>query len=121
MSSASDYSGHNSSGGSSVVGIGVGQTIYRSGNMHHNMSINAAVANQLHHTLSQHRQGSNSPPLPPPPTLDDEHARFGQPSGGQSHVPIVSDELDLPGWVPKNYIEKGTCRMAVRNRENDDN
>lgn len=26
-----------------------------------------------------------------------------------SAVPaIVPDEEDLPGWVPKNYIEKGT-------------
>lgn len=23
-------------------------------------------------------------------------------------MPIVPDEEDLPGWVPKNYIEKGT-------------
>jgi hypothetical protein len=22
-------------------------------------------------------------------------------------MPIVPDEEDLPGWVPKNYIEKG--------------
>lgn len=27
-----------------------------------------------------------------------------------SAVPaIVPDEEDLPGWVPKNYIEKGTA------------
>ncbi|XP_048007598.1 abl interactor 2 isoform X1 [Leguminivora glycinivorella] len=62
------------------------------------------------------RGGSVSPPLPPPP-LDDElaHDAFGR----QHHlnnklrlqytsaVPaIVPDEEDLPGWVPKNYIEK---------------
>lgn len=102
LSSAGDYSDHNSSGNSSVIG---GQQIYRSGSMHHNIPLNAAVASQLHHTM-QHRQGSCSPPLPPPPTIEDEHARFGQPAGSQSH-PIMSDELDLPGWVPKNYIEKG--------------
>ncbi|KAK7604180.1 hypothetical protein V9T40_004453 [Parthenolecanium corni] len=101
LSSAGDYSDHNSSGNSSVIG---GQQIYRSGSMHHNIPLNAAVASQLHHTM-QHRQGSCSPPLPPPPTIEDEHARFGQPAGSQSH-PIMSDELDLPGWVPKNYIEK---------------
>ncbi|XKL60765.1 hypothetical protein PGB90_007822 [Kerria lacca] len=100
--SGGDYSDHNSSAGSSVVG---GQTIYRSGSIHHNIPINVAVANQLHHNLT-HRQGSCSPPLPPPPTIEDEHSRFGQPVGSQSHVPIVSNELDLPGWVPKNYIEK---------------
>ncbi|XP_041970919.1 abl interactor 2 [Aricia agestis] len=63
------------------------------------------------------RGGSVSPPLPPPP-LDDElvHDGFGRhhhinnKMGGSQYtsaVPaIVPDEEDLPGWVPKNYIEK---------------
>ncbi|KAL0882303.1 hypothetical protein ABMA27_000821 [Loxostege sticticalis] len=62
------------------------------------------------------RGGSVSPPLPPPP-MDDElaHDAFGRPhhlnnkmnSQYTSAVPaIVPDEEDLPGWVPKNYIEK---------------
>ena len=61
-----------------------------------------------HHTLPIHHQASrSSPPLPPPPLPEeDQHPRFGQPSSGRG-MPIVSDELDLPGWVPKNYIEKG--------------
>lgn len=60
------------------------------------------------HTLSHRMQrtsGAHSPPLPPPPPPEDEHEGFGRPrtSGVQ---PIVPDEEDLPGWVPKNYIEK---------------
>lgn len=99
MSAANDYnSDHNSSGASSVI---AGQPIYQGGSMHHNLSMNSS----LHHTMP-HRQGSCSPPLPPPPSIDDEHARFGQP-GNQPHIPIVPNEMDLPGWVPKNYIEKG--------------
>ncbi|XP_050431881.1 abl interactor 2 [Adelges cooleyi] len=43
------------------------------------------------------RQGSASPPLPPPP---EDH--FGHISAGG----IVPQEPDLPGWVPKNYLEK---------------
>ncbi|XP_044737267.1 abl interactor 2 isoform X2 [Chrysoperla carnea] len=72
--------------------------------------------NQLHHTLSSHSSrlsqgrssGAHSPPLPPPPPPEDEHAAFGRPHQGGSGgvMPIVPDEDDLPGWVPKNYIEK---------------
>ncbi|CAG9135817.1 unnamed protein product [Plutella xylostella] len=64
------------------------------------------------------RGGSVSPPLPPPP-LDDEltHEAFGRPMTALQQskmvgqypgaVPaIVPDDDDLPGWVPKNYIEK---------------
>ncbi|XP_068631161.1 abl interactor 2 [Battus philenor] len=65
------------------------------------------------------RGGSVSPPLPPPP-LDDElahdrahahthdmHAHNKMNTPYSSAVPaIVPDEEDLPGWVPKNYIEK---------------
>ncbi|CAH0407329.1 unnamed protein product [Chilo suppressalis] len=71
------------------------------------------------------RGGSVSPPLPPPP-MDDELVSdaFGRPphlsenelaahlrnkmnAPYTSAVPaIVPDEEDLPGWVPKNYIEK---------------
>lgn len=64
------------------------------------------------HTLSHaHGQriarssGSQSPPLPPPPPPEDEHATFGRPRAS-TVMPIVPDEDDLPGWVPKNYMEK---------------
>lgn len=65
------------------------------------------------HTLSHaHGQrlsrgsGAHSPPLPPPPPPEDEHEAFGRPRTS-GVMPIVPDEEDLPGWVPKNYIEKG--------------
>lgn len=65
------------------------------------------------HTLSHaHGQrisrssGTHSPPLPPPPPPEDEHEGFGRPHSS-GVMPIVPDEEDLPGWVPKNYIEKG--------------
>jgi abl interactor 2 len=57
------------------------------------------------HTLSRNmprRESQNSPPLPPPP---EENADFGRPR--QSIQPIVPEDQNLPGWVPKNYIEKG--------------
>uniref|UniRef100_U5EYS4 Putative abl interactor abi-1 n=1 Tax=Corethrella appendiculata TaxID=1370023 RepID=U5EYS4_9DIPT len=62
------------------------------------------------HTLSRNmpRPGSQSPPLPPPPDHDD-HADFGRPRQSQTQslvAPIVPDDQNLPGWVPKNYIEK---------------
>lgn len=58
------------------------------------------------HTLSRNmpRPGSQSPPLPPPP---EEHADFGRPRQQSLVAPIVPDDQHLPGWVPKNYIEKG--------------
>lgn len=69
------------------------------------------------HTLSRNmpRPGSQSPPLPPPPPPEEsEHSDFGRPRStatGQGGVgsmqPIVPDDQNLPGWVPKNYIEKG--------------
>lgn len=68
------------------------------------------------HTLGRNihstnfRPGSQSPPLPPPPPPEDqEHADFGRPRQGQTQgqlQPIVPDDQNLPGWVPKNYIEK---------------
>lgn len=67
------------------------------------------------HTLSHHTQrmsrggGANSPPLPPPPPPEDEHEAFGRPRTS-GVMPIVPDEEDLPGWVPKNYIEKGNMK-----------
>lgn len=60
--------------------------------------------------LSGRTSGTHSPPLPPPPPPEDEHAAFGRPqqhNAGGGSMPIVPDEEDLPGWVPKNYIEKG--------------
>lgn len=62
------------------------------------------------HTLSRNmpRPGSQSPPLPPPPPPEDaEHSDFGRPRTSQGQLqPIVPDDQNLPGWVPKNYIEK---------------
>lgn len=49
-----------------------------------------------------------SPPLPPPPAPIDH-----PPPPTFTPMPIVSDELDLPGWVPKNYIEKGNHLIYV--------
>ncbi|KAI4458948.1 abl interactor family member [Holotrichia oblita] len=66
------------------------------------------------HTISHHSMlmgqhnpgsGSQSPPLPPPPPPEEEHEDFGRPRAS-GVMPIVPDEEDLPGWVPKNYIEK---------------
>lgn len=59
------------------------------------------------HTLTRNmpRPGSQSPPLPPPP--DEEHAEFGRPRQQSLVAPIVPADQNLPGWVPKNYIEKG--------------
>ncbi|XP_075223906.1 abl interactor 2-like [Lycorma delicatula] len=60
-----------------------------------------------HHTLPHHHSSRSSPPLPPPPLPEeDQHPRFGQPASSSRGLAIVSDEPDLPGWVPKNYIEK---------------
>lgn len=60
----------------------------------------SVVASSHHHTLPhqhQMRHGGNvSPPLPPPPPPEQQETRRR----------IVPDEEDLPGWVPKNYIEK---------------
>ncbi|CAD7084509.1 unnamed protein product [Hermetia illucens] len=59
-------------------------------------------------SLNFTRPGSQSPPLPPPPPPEDEHQDFGRPrtsTQGQL-APIVPDDQNLPGWVPKNYIEK---------------
>ncbi|KAG4080221.1 hypothetical protein HA402_008292 [Bradysia odoriphaga] len=62
------------------------------------------------HTLGRNitRPGSQSPPLPPPPPPDDDgHQHFGRPRTSQGPLaPIVPDDQNLPGWVPKNYIEK---------------
>ena len=57
--------------------------------------------------MQHHSIARSSPPLPPPPApLEQEHPRFGVPTSSQA-LPILTDEPDLPGWVPKNYIEKG--------------
>lgn len=72
-------------------------------------SITHEMPDQHHiglHTLSRNmpRPGSQSPPLPPPP---EEHADFGRPRQQSLVATIVPDDQNLPGWVPKNYIEKG--------------
>ncbi|KAF2881532.1 hypothetical protein ILUMI_24635 [Ignelater luminosus] len=58
-----------------------------------------------HHQRLSRSSGAHSPPLPPPPPPEDEHEAFGRPRTS-GVMPIVPDEEDLPGWVPKNYIEK---------------
>ncbi|KAK0080297.1 hypothetical protein PV325_000148 [Microctonus aethiopoides] len=66
------------------------------------------LPHRLSHQLSR-SSGANSPPLPPPPPPEheQEHPQFGRPPQSSSAImPIVPDEEDLPGWVPKNYIEK---------------
>ncbi|KAG8034047.1 hypothetical protein G9C98_008528, partial [Cotesia typhae] len=66
------------------------------------------LPHRLSHQLSR-GSGASSPPLPPPPPPEhEEHPQFGRPPQSSAIMPIVPDEDDLPGWVPKNYIEKGT-------------
>ncbi|XP_011303969.1 abl interactor 2 [Fopius arisanus] len=84
--------------------VGVGDTADYTG--HH------TLPHRFSHQISR-SSGAGSPPLPPPPPEQDEHSQFGRPQGhNQAHsqggaiMPIVPDEEDLPGWVPKNYIEK---------------
>lgn len=64
--------------------------------------------NRNQFSLNFNRPGSQSPPLPPPPPPEDEHQDFGRPRTSTAHqlAPIVPDDQNLPGWVPKNYIEK---------------
>ncbi|XP_067618005.1 abl interactor 2 [Eurosta solidaginis] len=65
--------------------------------------------NRNNFSLNFARPGSQSPPLPPPPPPEEEHQDFGRPrtSTGQGQLaPIVPEDQNLPGWVPKNYIEK---------------
>lgn len=80
----------------SPLSIAHGEVLDYGGGMPHRFS----------HQMS--RNGANSPPLPPPPPQDqDELSQFGRlVSCGGTIRPIVPDEEDLPGWVPKNYIEK---------------
>lgn len=70
------------------------------------------------HTLSRNmpRPGSQSPPLPPPP---EEHADFGRPRQQSLVAPIVPDDQNLPGWVPKNYIEKGELQHERKRKQID--
>ncbi|XP_071444191.1 abl interactor 2 [Hetaerina americana] len=84
----------------------------------HGRAVGNAMAH-LHHHVPQQQPGNISPPLPPPPPPgegreeeeddDDDDGGFGRvPNvmrGGMLHG-IVPAEADLPGWVPKNYIEK---------------
>ncbi|XP_001946649.1 abl interactor 2 [Acyrthosiphon pisum] len=66
--------------------------ILKNSSQYHSSSA-VVTSPQQQHT----RQASASPPLPPPP---EDH--FGHIAAG----PIVPQEPDLPGWVPKNYLEK---------------
>lgn len=76
------------------------------------------------HTLGRNitRPGSQSPPLPPPPPPDDDgHQHFGRPRTSQGPLaPIVPDDQNLPGWVPKNYIEKGESVLCLFYINDDD-
>lgn len=65
------------------------------------------LTQKLSHVNSNN--GTNSPPLPPPPPPDhDELSQFGRLTSSSGTIKaIVPEEEDLPGWVPKNYIEKG--------------
>lgn len=84
---------------SPLVGLGGDMTEYTG---HH------TLPHRLSHQISR-SSGASSPPLPPPPPPEqDEHPQFGRPTPSSGAImPIVPDEEDLPGWVPKNYIEKG--------------
>lgn len=64
------------------------------------------------HTSLQHRPGSQSPPLPPPPPEEQDHVNFGRPQQAQITA-IIPDDQNLPGWVPKNYIEKGRSIIRI--------
>ena len=62
------------------------------------------------------RPGSQSPPLPPPPPEEQHLADFGRPRQGTTVVApsIVPEDRNLPGWVPKNYIEKGQFYLMTQ-------
>lgn len=68
----------------------------------------------------QQQARSASPPLPPPPASvssgGDDHVNFGAPQGTRGGG-IVPRDQDLPGWVPKNYIEKGEWAMRFRAKD----
>lgn len=72
------------------------------------------LPHRLSHQISR-SSGANSPPLPPPPPPEqEEHSQFGRPTPSSGAImPIVPDEEDLPGWVPKNYIEKGKTELFL--------
>ncbi|XP_059479281.1 abl interactor 2-like isoform X2 [Neocloeon triangulifer] len=59
----------------------------------------------LTHHLHMMRGGQGSPPLPPPPMPDSQQLppSYGY---GRSSMGIVPEDAGLPGWVPKNYMEK---------------
>lgn len=59
----------------------------------------------LTHHLHMMRGSQGSPPLPPPPMPESQMApSYGY---GRSSMGIVPEDAGLPGWVPKNYMEKG--------------
>ena len=69
-----------------------------------------------HHTshgMQQHYRTGNGNQTPPPPVqaADEPDMRFGQ-GQPRAAMGIVPDQMDLPGWVPKNYIEKGVCHKT---------
>lgn len=89
---------------SPLVGLGGDMAEYSG---HH------TLPHRLSHQISR-GSGANSPPLPPPPPPEqEEHPQFGRPTPSGAIMPIVPDEEDLPGWVPKNYIEKGKTSKSI--------
>ncbi|XP_011503787.1 PREDICTED: abl interactor 2 [Ceratosolen solmsi marchali] len=78
------------------------------------LTANSEVLDYSGHNTLPHRfphqyncSGTGSPPLPPPPSDHEELSQFGRLVSCTGTIrPIVPEEEDLPGWVPKNYIEK---------------
>ncbi|XP_065335896.1 abl interactor 2 isoform X1 [Cloeon dipterum] len=64
----------------------------------------AGVEDLTHH-LQMMRASQGSPPLPPPPMPESQQLppSYGY---GRTSMGIVPEDAGLPGWVPKNYIEK---------------
>lgn len=70
------------------------------------------ISQALAQNLGRQSSGGQSPPLPPPPPPEDDNEEFGRVRSSSGVMPIVPDEEDLPGWVPKNYIEKGRLKRV---------
>lgn len=48
-------------------------------------------------------------PLPPPLPIEDPS---DNPTGNRRRV-LMPVDADLPGWVPKDYIDKGTTNQIL--------
>lgn len=49
---------------------------------------------------------------PPPPPLPSEES--GDSATGNRRRVLMPADADLPGWVPKDYIDKGTPMLKLR-------